>query len=164
MITHCNAPERAEQVRQLKLEKQGVLGQINVIESKKKALIEIRQAVEARCLELFEQMTKDKKTEEEKIRNAPWSSVELNNGQPTEAAKQRRENKIVANKKNLTEKFFTDCDGVKKAAEPQDAALLAEIRADLNALEIVRTVSSLSDELKVTFGEYDGSRNGWNAY
>ncbi len=42
------AAAKAEEVRKLKLEKQGVLGQISVIESKKKALVEIRQGVEAR--------------------------------------------------------------------------------------------------------------------
>ena len=38
-----DAAAKAAEVRKLKMEKQGVLGQINVIESKKKALVEIRQ-------------------------------------------------------------------------------------------------------------------------
>ena len=43
-----DAAAKAAEVRKLKMEKQGVLGQINVIESKKKALVEIRQGVENR--------------------------------------------------------------------------------------------------------------------
>ena len=160
----AQAATKAAEVRRLKLDKQGVLGQINVIESKKKALVEIRQAVEARCVELYDQMKKDKKAEEEKIRNAPWSSVELNNGQPTEAARQRRELKIATSNDNLQNKFFADCDGVLKAASLQDVSLLAEIRADQKALEKARTVSSLSDELKINYGLYDGSKNGWVTY
>jgi len=43
-----DAAAKAAEVRKLKMEKQGVLGQINIIESKKKALVEIRQNVEHR--------------------------------------------------------------------------------------------------------------------
>ena len=66
-----DAAAKAAEVRKLKMEKQGVLGQINVIESKKKALVEIRQGVESRSQELYDQMLKDKKSEEAKIRNRP---------------------------------------------------------------------------------------------
>ncbi len=158
------AAAKAAEVRKLKLDKQGVLGQITVIESKKKALVEIRQAIENHHIELYKQMEEDKKTEEDKIRNAPWSTVELNNGQPTEAAKQRRENKIIASNDRLQNKFFDDCDAVQRTASQQDLALLTEIQTDQKALEKNRTVSSMSDELKVNYGLYDGSRDGWVAY
>jgi hypothetical protein len=57
------AAAKAAQVRKLKMEKQGVLGQINILESKKKALVEIRQGVEDRSLELYEQLEKDREDE-----------------------------------------------------------------------------------------------------
>ena len=63
------AAAKAAEVRKLKMEKQGVLGQINVIESKKKALVEIRQGVENRSIELFNQMEADIKSEFERITN-----------------------------------------------------------------------------------------------
>jgi hypothetical protein len=85
-------------------------------------------------------------------------------GKPTEAALKRRENQVIASYKSLTEKFFADCANVKNATANQDSALLAEIRADQKALTVTRTVSSMGDELKVSFGNYEGSRNGWNAY
>ena len=159
------AAAKAAQVRKLKMEKQGVLGQINVIESKKKALVEIRQGVEDRCRELHEQLKKDIPAEENRIRNKTYSTVEQDsNGNPTEAAKKRRENQITASYKSLTEKFFADCANVKNATSTQDASLLAEIRADQKNLAVTRTVSSMGEELKVSFGNYEGSRNGWNAY
>ena len=159
------AAAKAAQVRKLKMEKQGVLGQINVIESKKKALVEIRQGVEDRCRELHEQLKKDIPAEENRIRNKTYSTVEQDSyGKPTEAALKRRENQVIASYKSLTEKFFTDCANVKNATTNQDSALLAEIRADQKALTVTRTVSSMGDELKVSFGNYEGSRNGWNAY
>ena len=159
------AAAKAAEVRKLKMEKQGVLGQINILESKKKALVEIRQGVENRCIELYEQLKKDRPEEENRIRNKTFSTVELgSDGKPTEVAKKRRENQITASYKSLTEKFFTDCASVKNATSTQDSSLLAEIRADQKALTITRTVSSMGDELKVSFGKYEGAKNGWNAY
>ena len=158
------AAEKAAVVRKLKMEKQGVLGQINVIESKKKALVEIRQGVEARSVELYEQLVKDRESEEQRIRNKSWSTVELEDGNPTEAAKRRRENQVIKSYEDLTNKFFEDCAAVKESTKSQDDALLAEIRADQKALTAIRTVSSMGDELKVSYGTYAGSQNGWNAY
>ena len=160
-----DAATKAAEVRKLKMEKQGVLGQINVIESKKKALVEIRQGVESRSQELYAQMLKDKESEKARIRNKSYSTVELgSDGLPTAQAKQRRENQVIKSNEDLTNKFFADCEAVKKATASQDAALLAEIRADQKTLATTRTVSSMGDELKVSYGKYEGSKNGWNAY
>ncbi|MDY3885634.1 MAG: SUMF1/EgtB/PvdO family nonheme iron enzyme [Treponema sp.] len=160
-----DAAAKAAEVRKLKMEKQGVLGQINVIESKKKALVEIRQGVEDRNQELYEQMVKDRVSEESRIRNKSYSTVELgSDGQPTEQAKQRRENQVIKSNEDLTNKFFADCESVKQSTMAQQNALLAEIRGDQKTLETIRTVSSMGDELKVSYGKYEGSKNGWNAY
>ena len=160
-----DAAAKAAEVRKLKMEKQGVLGQINVIESKKKALVEIRQGVEERQLELFSQLEKDRESEEQRIRNKSYSTVELgSDGNPTEAAKTRRENQVIQSYKDLTNKFFADCDAVKTSTSTQESALLTEIRNDQKSLTKTRTVSSMGDELKVSFGTYEGSKNGWNAY
>lgn len=160
-----DAAAKAAEVRKLKLEKQGVLGQINVIESKKKALVEIRQGVESRSQELYAQMLKDKESEKARIRNKSYSTVELgSDGLPTAQAKQRRENQVIKSNEDLTNKFFADCEAVKKATASQDASLLAEIRGDQKTLATTRTVSSMGDELKVSYGKYEGSKNGWNAY
>lgn len=160
-----DAAAKAAEVRKLKMEKQGVLGQINVIESKKKALVEIRQGVEGRSQELYNQLVSDRASEEQKIRSKSYSTVELgSDGNPTAQAMQRRENQVVKSYEDLTNKFFADCEAVKKATASQDAALLAEIRADQKTLATTRTVSSMGNEFKVSYGKYEGSKNGWNAY
>ena len=160
-----DAAAKAAEVRKLKIAKQGVLGQINIIESKKRALVEIRNGVEARQQELFAQLEKDRESEEKRIRGKSYSTVELgSDGQPTEAAKERRERQVVKSYQDLTNKFFSDCEAVKASTQAQDNALLAEIRADQKSLATTRTVSSMGDELKVSFGIYEGSKNGWNAY
>ncbi len=158
------AAAKAAEVRKLKMAKQGVLGQINIIESKKKALVEIRNSVESRSQELYAQLEKDRESEEERIRGKSYSTVELENGEPTEAALERREKQVIKSYKDLTNKFFADCGAVKASTQTQDNALLAEIRTDQKALATTRTVSSMGDELKVSFGTYEGSKNGWNAY
>ena len=159
------AAEKAAEVRKLKIEKQGVLGQIGVIESKKKALVEIRQDVESRCQELYDQLVKDRDSEEQRIRNKSYSIVELgSDGNPTEQAKTRRENQVKKSYEDLTNKFFADCEAVKQSTMQQQESLLKEIRDDQKSLSNIRTVSSMGDELKVSFGKYEGSKNGWNSY
>lgn len=160
-----DAAAKAAEVRKLKMEKQGVLGQINILESKKKALVEIRQSVESRSQELYDQLVKDRQSEEERIRNKSYSTVELgSDGKPTAQALERRERQVIKSYEDLTNKFFTDCESVKQSTMAQQNALLAEIRTDQKALSAVRTVSSMGEELKVSFGKYEGSKDGWNAY
>ena len=160
-----DAAAKASEVRKLKMEKQGVLGQINVIESKKKALVDIRQGVENRSIELYNQMEIDIKSEFERITNNSYSTVELgSDGNPTEQALTRRENQRIAKYDELHQKFYADCESVKQATMPQQNALLQEIKQDQNNLTKLRNVNSMCDELKVSFGPYEGSKNGWNAY
>ena len=160
-----DAAAKAAEVRKLKMEKQGVLGQINILESKKKALVEIRQSVESRSKELYEQFVKERKNEETRIWDKSFSTVELgSDGKPTLQALKRRKNQALKSYVDLTNKFFADCESVKQSTMAQQNALLAEIRADQKALTPVRTVSSMGDELKVSFGKYEGSKDGWNAY
>ena len=160
-----DAAAKASEVRKLKMEKQGVLGQINVIESKKKALVEIRQGVENRSIELYNQLQTDIKSEFERITNKSYGTAELgSDGKPTEQALTRRENQRIAKYDELHQKFYADCESVKQATMSQQNALLQEIKQDQTNLTKPRTVSSMGDELKVSFGPYEGSKNGWNAY
>lgn len=158
------AAEKAAQVRKAKIEKQGVLSFITTLESKKKALVEIRRGVEERSKELHSQMKTDETEQALKILKANWTTVELKDGQPTEAAKQRRANKVWANNDALLAKFFSDCESVNQATMTQQNALVADINADYASLAKVKTVSSMGDELKVSYGTFDGDQYGWNAY
>ncbi|WP_296690452.1 SUMF1/EgtB/PvdO family nonheme iron enzyme [Treponema sp. UBA6852] len=159
-----DAAAKAAEVRKLKTEKQGVLGLISMLESKKKALVEIRQGVEARSVELHTQMKEDETEQTLKILEANWASVEMKDGKPTEAAKQRRANKVLSNNDALLAKFLADCESVKQSTMAQQNALLQSINADYKKLAAVKTVSSMGGELKVGYGTYDGDKCGWNAY
>ena len=158
------AAEKASLIRQVQKDKQGVLEQINLLENKKKVLIEIRQNVENQCLDLYKQYINDKNEEIERIRNKPYLTVELENGEPTNASIQRRENQIIALIDSLYNKLILDSKSLKNATNVQEKSLLTEIRAEQKNLSKERTVSSLGDELKVSYGNYSGENNGWNAY
>ena len=158
------AAAKAAEVRNLRMETQGVLGQISVIENKKKALVEIRQSVEARIQELREQAERDKADEANRIRNKAWTSVELENGSPTKTAWQRRENQVAEYNKQRDESFQKEAELVKDSAAKQYTELLLEIKIDQERINGLRTVSSMGEELKVSYGTYSGQNNGWYAY
>ena len=158
------AAAKAAEVRKLKTEKQGVLGLISTLESKKKALVEIRQGVEARSVELHTQMKEDETEQAIKILEANWSSVEMKDGKTTEAAMQRRADKVLASNDALLAKFIADCESVRQSTMAQQTALLQSIDADYKKLAAIKTVSSMGGELKVSYGTYDGDKCGWNAY
>lgn len=160
-----DAADKAAEVRKLKLEKQGVLGQINVLEAKKKALVEIRQGVEERCKELHTQMLADKEEVREESFFEPWRSIELLNGKsPTKAAKQGRANRIKERDEELILNFYKNCESVKNATMVQQNALLKEILSDQKNLSVQKTVNSLGGELQVIFGTYNSKYYGWEAY
>jgi len=160
-----DAAAKAAEVRKLKMDKQGVLGQINVIEAKKKALVDIRNGVENRSLELYDQMEADKKSSAEKIMNRPLGGADVDEfGNQTEQSKKRRENQVKTSKEKLSEKFLTDCESTRNATMSQQDALLAEIRNDQKKITAGRTVNSLGDELKVTFGNYNSAVGGWKTF
>ena len=135
---------------------------IAAIEAKKKALAEIRQTVENECIELHDKMKLDEAEQALKILEAEWTSVEMNEGQPTEAAKQRRVNKVNANHAALLEKFYADCDAVFQKTAARQNALINDINADYKKIAQSGTLSSADHALEVSFGEYDGDKYGWN--
>ena len=135
---------------------------ITTIEAKKKALSEIRQSVENECIELHDKMKLDEAEQALKILEAEWTSVEMNDGQPTEAAKQRRVNKVKANHAALLEQFYADCDAVFQKTAARQKSLINDINADYKKIAQSGTLSSEDHALAVSFGDYDGDKYGWN--
>ena len=160
----ADVAKKAAKVREQKINKQSVLGQIGVIESKKKALIEIRQSTEARIEELRNQAEKDKADERAKILSKEWNRTDLENGVPTTDAQTRREKRIEEYIKKRDASLEKEMMNVRAVITTQESDLLAEIRRDQKKIAGIRTVSSLGDELKVSYGDYSGANNGWNAY
>lgn len=152
-------------LRKIKTEKQGVLGEISLIEAKKKALVETRKSVERRCLELYYQLNTDIDNEENRILTKKYTTAEVDGkGNLTVAARLRRITLLENSNKDLHQKFFDECESIKSSIKNQDEALYSEILSDeRNLAKKIRTVSSLGSEFEINFGNYEGEKSGWNA-
>lgn len=160
-----DANQKANSLKTLKNEKQDAISQINIIEAKKKSLIEMNQKLENQCSELYEQMQKDKTEAEQKISNRPFGSGELgSNGEPTNVAQKRRAKQIKESNEKFENDYAKNAEALRKVVETPSKKLLSEIRSDQKALTKTKTASSLTGELKINYGKYEGNKNGWNAY
>ncbi len=155
------ASAKVSEARKHKIDNLGILSQIGVIENKKKALIDIYQKVEQQCTDRFNQNEKDKKKEEYDIWTAPYITVEKINEQPTDEAIKRRWYLVATNTENHHKKFIDECKSINLSAKPQIDDLKKEINGDLNSLTKTRKVSSIGEDLKISFQPYDSTQYGW---
>lgn len=145
----------AEELRTQTIENQGVLSQINIIEAKKKSVMGIRDNLESEYFKLFTKLLKNCATEENKIRTNDSLAVGFD---------ANLERKVFESNKALYKEFLKECAAVEASVQPDEDLLLTEIAVDEQALTKEKTVSSLGDELKVSFGPYESKSNGWDAY
>lgn len=158
------AEEKASKIRKTQYEKMDILGEIGILESKKKAIVDIHKAAEHRCIELHKQFMNDRKSEEKKIKDKIYTSVELENSKPTQAALLRRGQQILASNKALYKKFIENTDIIKETVVAQENSLISEIRSEQKKLEKIRTVTSMGEELKVAYGSFSTKNKGWEIF
>ena len=151
--------EAAAKIRKDKSEKQSLLGQINLIESKKKALVSIRTNVDKRLEELRLEAEAELAEYQKKLESEP-----LRLGESAEIAQLRRQEKLEARKKELKKRVEDDQKAVLEKVKKQDAALLQDIRKSQNELNKKRTVSSFGNELEVSYGSYIPEKTSWAAH
>ena len=151
--------EAASKIRKEKLDKQSVLGQINIIESKKKALVSIRDNVDLRLQELTEEAEYELAEYKTALQNEP-----LRAGEPEEIALQRRTEKYESRKKELKQRVEKEQSAVIAKVEKQDSELLKDIRKNQKEIEKKRSVSSFGNELQVSYGSYDAKNTCWPAH
>ena len=151
--------EAASKIRKEKLDKQSVLGQINIIESKKKALVSIRDNVDLRLEELQLEAEEELAAYKTKLQSEP-----LRAGEPEDVALQRRNEKYEARKKELKTRVEKEQSEVLAKVQKQDSELLKDIRKNQKEIEKKRTVSSFGNELQVSYGTYNAQNNYWPAH
>lgn len=156
-----DAARKASQVRKEIFESQSVIGQIKVIESKKRALTELRAECEKKVAEINAEYHKLGSEKSAEIMNAPYSISQLNEGVPVPEAVEYRRTKVEAELKKLDEEKRGQIATVEKIFGTQDKALYKEIEKDLNAIGKKHSVSSFGEELKVDYRSYNGSVAGW---
>ncbi|GEM_PF-5086047 len=155
------ASKKAASIRKEILESQPVIGQIKVIESKKRALIELRENNDKRINEIKAEYDKiiSKKTNE--ILTAPYASTELDNGVPVQEAVEYRNSKIAIEKEKINQEKLKEIKAIEKAFVKQDTALFKEIKKDLYRIRKKHSVNSFGEELKVDYQSFSGNEKGW---
>ena len=148
--------EAAAKARKENLDNQSVVGQINLIESKKKSLVAIRESVKTRKQELSAEANEEVLEYEAKLNSEP-----LRTGETEAIAKMRRQEKIDDLKKELQKRVEKDQKAVDETVAKQDAELLADIRKSQMELNKKRTVSSFGDELVVSYMDYYAESFAW---
>ncbi len=158
------AEEKIRQLREKRMESATMLQQLSLIESKKRALVEIREDVEAFVEESNESLQKELSAELQKIQNESYRAAELDaSGNPTEKAKQRRKTKIQEKKKDYEGKM-QDAEGkIRASTGRQENDLLKEIRSDYAKIEKTQTLTTASEnaDLRYSIGNYDGEKCLW---
>ena len=166
------AEEKLRQLREKRMESATILQQLSMIESKKKALVEIREDVEALVEESNDALQKELDAEIQSIQDKPYRPAELDaNGNLTEKARKIREgkqqkiedeyngnNKTKGKKKDAEEK-------IRSATIRQEYDLYNEIISDYEKIKKTQTLTSASEnaDLRYSIGVYDGSTYSWQA-
>lgn len=166
------AEEKIRQLREKRMESATILQQLSMIESKKKALVEIREDVEVLVEESNDALQKELDAEIQSIQDKPYRPAELDaNGNLTEKARKIREgkqqkiedeyngnNKTKGKKKDAEEK-------IRSATIRQEYDLYNEIISDYEKIKKTQTLTSASEnaDLRYSIGVYDGSSYSWQA-
>ena len=154
---------KMREVRNKNYENESVLGQINIIENRKKAVIEILGRLEVEEKNIIETAKKDIVAKQNQIMNAAPKSIE------TEKDKKTLTQKAIANRKKRFREARNEImnDAKKNLEQLSDTLssardeLLQQIGYDSYNLK-TRFISTLGDDLVVTYSPYDGVKQGWD--
>ncbi|WP_406033399.1 hypothetical protein [Treponema saccharophilum] len=159
------AQEKADKARNQKMENASILSQIRIIEGKKQTLIGIRDDLHERLNEIDEQAEADIEAETDKIMNAELKiSERKSDGTITSDALARRQNAV----KNKEDSILAQAEKDKNDASAKPKSTMDSLRSGIYADYALlgtekkpRTVSSLSDELQLSVGVWDGESHKW---
>ncbi|MCH5150963.1 MAG: leucine-rich repeat protein, partial [Spirochaetales bacterium] len=135
---------------------------LRVIETKKAALVEIRKNVKSEQTKIKKNYEKECNAKINAINNKPWRTVELSKGEPTEEAKQSRETEIRDLQTEYKNIIQTEQERIESATEASQYEIYKEISTDWKTLsEKTFYANTVSGNLRITIGEYDGNKRSW---
>lgn len=156
------AAEKAAEVRQKILDSESIFTKITVIENKKKALLDIQQSVDDRRNEIFEDAKAEFPKKVKAIRSQKYRAAEKDeDGNPSATALARREKLVQDLQKETKDNVDVQWDEVRALTIDSMTELFSDIKADQEALETKKTVTSLEDDLKIQIKTYNGKTNAW---
>lgn len=154
--------KKAAELRKLKMNNQSSLGILRVIETKKAALIEIRENVKTEQAKIAENYEKERNAKIDEINNRPWRTAELSKGKPTEEAKWKKQADIDNLRIKYKNIIKTEQERIEKATEASQDEIYKEISTDLETLgEKIFFANTINGNLRITIGEYDGNKKSW---
>lgn len=156
------AAAKAEEVRKTSIDNGSVYTKIDVIESKKKAVVDIQHSYDTRVEEIKAEGEEEYSKKKSEIMNAPYRSAEKNaDGTPSATAKERRNTLVQELLESMSYEYGKQIVETKYYALDTVKSLLKEIKIDQMSLTDVKTVSSLENDLKVQYALFDGKTNSW---
>lgn len=156
------AAAKAEEVRKTAIDNGSVYTKIDVIESKKKAVVGIQHSYDIRVEEIKTEGEEEYSKKKSEIMNAPYRSAEKNaDGTPSATAKERRNTLVQELLESMSYEYGRQIVETKYYALDTVKSLLKEIKIDQMSLTDVKTVSSLENDLKVQYALFDGKTNSW---
>lgn len=153
---------RVKAARSAKIEGLSTLEALQMIESKKRALIEIREAARESADERRAEAEEEFKRKSAEISGREYRLAEKDSsGQPTMEAVGLREKEMEEAKREIDGRAERDAAAASAAVAKEDKALLSEIESDLKSVAKKRSITSLGDDLSVSFARFDGNTKSW---
>ena len=155
------ATAKAQDIRNTKIESQSLIGQIQVIELKKKAVLEIYNKVESEKEAINNKAAADIAKKKEEIYDIEsYKPAELVNGTPSEQALNVRNFRFQSAETEINENRDKDIAQIEANLNSQIESLLKEIDDNLRSLQM-KKISTLDNELVVSYGAYNHEKFGW---
>ena len=150
-------------IRNTKFENSSVFDQIKVIELKKKALLDIQSNIDKEIENIISKANKNISDKKEEIYNKPYRRAELYNGKPVQKAIQNRDKKFNKAKEEIEDNRDNDIKKIEEKVTEQICTLLIELEEDAEKFTS-KNISTLSNDLTVSYGPYNANKMGWDLY
>lgn len=159
------AKAKAAEIRNDKKNNVSVIREIINIENEKRAYIEIRTNLDERVAEIKAEGKEEKDRINDQIMNEPYPKAHLDkNQEPIPEARLERQNKVAKEQKKVDARIDSDIRSVTNSVNSELKNLYSTIEKDNAKLASkTRKASSVTNDLTVLTGLYDGSRKVWVA-
>ncbi|MCR4789789.1 MAG: hypothetical protein K5839_01785 [Treponemataceae bacterium] len=156
--------KKEEKVRSLKNQSENVYEHMVLLEDRKKALLEERKLLENRIKEIKQEGQVEYEQKKKEIYSEAYRSGEMVDGKPTQAALERRQEKVDSELASINERTKREVDQLVNIFKKQENSLIVLMNRSKDNLEKEKTVSSFSQDFKISYASYDAEKMCWNLY
>lgn len=153
--------QKRNEVMELKIQNASTFEKLQIIEAKKKALVEIRDNLENEIKAVEKRYSDEILAKTAEINNREYRAVDLVNNNPTQQALDNRAQEIEDMKKQKNAECAKDIKQLETSTADQDKELLASIKADYSALGREQHISSLTSNVTYSVKDYNSDLNAW---